>query len=130
MERRYLEVEWGPNKANFVFFPLHSWGPLQLIYAFQRRWVPSVHVPISKNGFKKVKDKKIWKITKTNFQKCSPNSVLKVETKLNPFWNPHSIRFKIEDVQSWYTKYLLWFFVIFSKLCAEKPTFLCDWNEN
>ena len=60
-----------------------------------------MHIPIPNNGQQKgQKLKERQQITKTEFQKCSPNSVLKVEPKQNQFWNPHIIKFGIKGEQN------------------------------
>ena len=53
---------------------------------------------------------------KTEFRKCSPNSVFKVEPKQNQFWNPHFKRFKVRGVQSWEKKLI--------KICSQLFHFL------
>ena len=71
----------------FIFVP-HSWGPLQLIYTFQRNCAPFVHILVPKNGLKKGKNfKKRQKNDQTKFQKCVPDSVFEVEQTKNNFEN-------------------------------------------
>ena len=66
------------------------------------------------------------KITKPEFQKCSPNSVLKVEPKQNQFWNSNSMKFKIEAVQSWEKNIGHKNNSIFSNCVLEKCNFIYD----